>query len=91
MCRFFGNTFSPYLNFLTLKKINLIINKSAKVWYLPYLEGVYHTGRIEIFANANARMVHIMHFIRTHTNATEMFCFWKLNKKENNNFLEVNK
>ena len=30
---------------------------NTKVWYVPYFAGVYHTRTIEIFSNANARMV----------------------------------
>ena len=34
---------------------------SAKVWYLPYFEGVFHTQMIRMFANANAQMVRMLH------------------------------
>ena len=41
---------------------------NTKVWYLPCFDGVYHTRMIEIFPNANARMVRMvptMHEITT--------------------------
>ena len=36
---------------------------SAKVWYLPYFEGVFLTRMIRMFANADARMVFMLHTI----------------------------
>ena len=50
-----------YLNFLTLN------------FFLPYLEGVYHTRIIETFPNANARMVRMVH---TMTMVTGI-CVWE--------------
>ena len=34
---------------------------NKKVWYLPYLEGVYHTRMVETFADADAHMVCMVH------------------------------
>ena len=34
---------------------------NAKVWYLPYFKGVYHTRMIETFTNANACMALMVH------------------------------
>ena len=34
---------------------------SAKVWYLPYIDGVFHTRMIRMLANDNARMARMLH------------------------------
>ena len=61
-CVYFFTLFTlTYLNFLNLKNIYLIINKSAKVWYLPYLEGVLHTRMLRMFTYASERMVRMVH------------------------------
>ena len=58
---FFSHTF--YLKFLTLERIFLIINNEYKSMIFTILRGLfaYANGK-EIFANANARMVHTMHY-----------------------------
>ena len=37
---------------------------NTKVWYLPYVEGVYHTRMIETYSNAHACMVRLVHTMR---------------------------
>ena len=57
-----------------MKKNYVIINNEyKKVWYfyyLPYVEGVYHTRVIETFTNANAHMVRMVHTKVSNINVT---------------------